>query len=436
MEKKFGIARTLSLIVLVLTTMVSCSLFGPRTGELQGFEIYFSTDASCFKTFSPFRGTASARSKAVHFPNNGALGFTKFWFPLQSTYDILTEQGSLDNGAMTLETQDIEGLSYYKAIDQDNDEPLVLDAASGTPYSPDTDIPYGTTFKGLLIEYVFLEIEMDDYKLRYYTQDSGEFKAGDVLIDLYADSDGWRYLYNKRVFTFDYNYRDHQFPNNTYERIENIRCDIGLFLTDERRPAGMYYENWKYQGGITNETPGYIEDFLRINDSQRLSDYESDSSVNHQDQTLVQIFRPTSDVPMNSGGFIAEKGEDTYLRNVNDGHRPSGKPTLIVNYGPNTTLENPYTVETFPEDANMAKMYKLELIYSLGSPDHGSDGLSIQVPVDEWNEADTPTQAWIELEAFQNFLNIGPSCGGIGARFGWLDFNDEWQGEFSPDAGT
>jgi hypothetical protein len=433
--------KTILLYMMLGVTFVSCSLFGPKTGDLEGFEIYFSTNPDKLKTIATGREIFSPEAKVVYFPKNGALGVTKFWFPLPETYDTLKVKGTFDNGSVPLKAGDLTGLNYYKAIDRSDDNPLLLDAASALPYSPEIDLPYGALYKGLIIEYVFLQIEMDDYKLRYYTRDSNQdskgYKAGDVLIDLKNDNAGWKYLYNKRVFTFDYNYKDYQVVNNTYERIKNIGCDIGLYLADERRPTGMYYENWKYQGGQTNETANYIEDFLRKNDSSRLADYESDSNAIYTNQTLVQIFRPNPDVPMDSssGSFIAEKGEDTYLRNSGNSHGPLADPTLIVNYSPNSTLDQPYTIETFPEDENEAKMYKLELVYSLGNSDHGTDGLSIQVPVDGWNEANTPSPAWSELSAFDKFLGIGPSCGGIGARFGWLDFNDDWQGEFSPDAG-
>ncbi|MDX9827981.1 MAG: hypothetical protein RBT73_09580 [Spirochaetia bacterium] len=433
----------LMLFAVIGLAICSCSHYGPKTGDLEGFEIYFSTNPDNIKAIASGRDVSSAQAKGTYYPRNGALGFTKFWFPGLETYNALKTKGSFANGVVPLQATDLAGLSFYKAIDRSNDNPLILDAASGVPYSPEIDLPYGALYKGLVIEYVFLQIEMDDYRLRYYTQDSNQdnkgYKPGDVLIDLKSDNEGWKYLYNKRVFTFDYNYKDHQFPSHTYERIENCECEIGLFLSAERRPAAIYYENWKYQGGITGETPSYIEDYLRKNDLARLNTYESDSTKLYEDQTLVQIFRPNPDVPIDGSGgsFTAEKGEDTYLRNkaLGTGHGPSGNPTLIVNYGPNATLDKPYTIETFADDANEAKLYKLELVYSLGNSDHGTDGLTIQVPVDGWDDTDTPSPAWGELSAFNKFLSIGPSCGGIGARFGWLDFNDEWQGEFSAGAG-
>jgi hypothetical protein len=103
----------------------------------------------------------------------------------------------------SIEAEDLSGLVFYKAIEKSNEKPLVLDAASGEPYKPEIDLPYGALYKGLVIEYVFLQIEMDDYKLRYYHQDSGKYKAGDILIDLNNDNKDWQYIYNKRVLTFD-----------------------------------------------------------------------------------------------------------------------------------------------------------------------------------------------------------------------------------------
>jgi hypothetical protein len=425
---------TLLCIVLPVLAFFSCSLFGPKTGNLEGFEIYFSTNPSNLKALPSGRALSSAAAKATYFPKSGALGITKFWFPIAATYDTIKTKGTFSDGIIPLTAADLVG-SYYKAIDRSPDNPLVLDSVSGDPYIPDLDLPYGVTYKGIIIEYAFLQVEMDDYRLRYYTQDSNQdnkgYKAGDVLIDLKSDSQGWKYLYNKRVLTFDFDMKNHQNPINNYERIINIGADLRLYLADERRPAGFHYENWKYEGQKT-ENSKYIYEFLGKFDNQRLLDYESDANAIHQDQTLVQIFRPTPDA---SDSSEAEKGDDTYLSNTGNSKGPSGTPTLIVNYGPQSSLDDPCTIETFPEDANEAKMYKMELVYSLGNSDHGTDGLTIQVPVDGWDEANTPSEAWSELSAFRNMLSVGPSCGGIGARFGWLDFNGDWQGEFSPDAG-
>ena len=435
--------KTTLLCMVLGLAFVSCSLFGPKTGDLEGFEIYFSTDPANMKTIGNSRSAQFASTKdVVHFPKNGALGFTKFWFPYEDAYDVLKGKGTLIEGIMPLEAGHLAGLSFYKAIDRSKDDPLILDAASGTPYVPDIDLPYGMTYKGYIIEYAFLQIEMEDYKLRYYTQDSNKdnkgYKAGDVLIDLNSDDKSWQFIYNKRVLTFDYNCKDHQSPQNNYERIENIGCDLRILLTDQRLPAGMYYENWKYQGVQWDNNAKYIYDFLGKNDDTRLTEYNSDLSKIYEDQKLTQIFRITPDVPTDSGGssFEAEMGEDTYSRTADNGHGPSRKPTLIIGYGNSINIEAPYMLETFPEDANEAKKYKLELVYSLGNSDHGTDGLHIGVPVDGWNEANTPSASWSELEAFRNYLSIGPTCGGIGARFGWLDFEDVWQGDFSAEAGS
>jgi hypothetical protein len=423
------------LLVFLGLVIFSCSLFSPKTGDREGFEIYFSTNPDNIKSITSTRDVSLVQPRETYYPKNGALGFARFWFPTSETYNVLKTKGTLENGIIPLKAEDLSGLVFYKAIEKSNEKPLVLDAASGEPYKPEIDLPYGALYKGLVIEYVFLQIEMDDYKLRYYHQDSGKYKAGDILIDLNNDNKDWQYIYNKRVLTFDF-----KNPQDKSECIENIRSDIRLYLTDQRKPTGMYYENWKYEGDKTKNA-SYIYDFLYKLDKNRLDNYATNPKDKYENETLVQLFRLSPDVPMGGSGntFEAAMGEDTYLRNAGNGQDFGGNPMLIVNYGPGATLDKPYTIETFPEDANEAKMYKLELVYSLGNSDHGTDGLTIQVPVDGWNDADTPLPAWNDLENFGNefgkMLNIRPSCGGIGARFGWLDFNGDWQGEFSSSAG-
>lgn len=192
------------LLVFLGLVIFSCSLFSPKTGDREGFEIYFSTNPDNIKSITSTRDVSLVQPRETYYPKNGALGFARFWFPTSETYNVLKTKGTLENGIIPLKAEDLSGLVFYKAIEKSNEKPLVLDAASGEPYKPEIDLPYGALYKGLVIEYVFLQIEMDDYKLRYYHQDSGKYKAGDILIDLNNDNKDWQYIYNKRVLTFDF----------------------------------------------------------------------------------------------------------------------------------------------------------------------------------------------------------------------------------------
>ncbi|MDX9826787.1 MAG: hypothetical protein RBT73_03485, partial [Spirochaetia bacterium] len=61
----------LMLFAVIGLAICSCSLFGPKTGDLEGFEIYFSTNPDNIKAIASGRDVSSAQAKGTYYPRNG-----------------------------------------------------------------------------------------------------------------------------------------------------------------------------------------------------------------------------------------------------------------------------------------------------------------------------------------------------------------------------
>ena len=106
---------------------------------------------------------------------------------------------------------------------------------------------------------------------------------------------------------------------------------------------------------------------------------------------------------------------------------------LLAGYD-DDAYDNPKVIEIFTEDENEAKMYKIEISFAKDNPDAFACGLGID-SLPNALEADSTWSQIVSHVAAKNFVSLSPITGGKEIAFGWLDFNDEWQGEFSPDAG-
>lgn len=441
--KKYYVA----FVIFLSLAVISCSLFGPEFGTLsdKGLEIYFSFNTAGSKTLNsdkqPALKALQSRSETIRtIPASGSIGFTKIWFPTPGTFDTLVrdnnQENGLESGLINL-TSDISGLEFYKALDRDVNNPYTLSSGDGVPLVPNVPFGYNQEFNGIVVETVFIQVDMeegnnpDDYfKIRWYHQDSAQYKAGDVLIQLEGESD-WQFLFVKREITFDYIYVGHENPINTYERIQNVSLAYSVFRTTERNPSDTYYENGKWDR--TDLQSDYVETFLKNVLPGTLTTYEK-NKLNVEDITLVQLFNIGGDVPNDRNVDLAPGEKPTTMPHDSPGF--TDKPALIVGYGVQADIDNPYTIETFPEDANEAELYKIELGYEIGNKGDSNNGFGIGLPYGAKDGSDVPDAKWTEIENLDQMVILGCTTGGVEVKFGWKDFNGVWQGEFAANAGT
>jgi len=131
---------------------------------------------------------------------------------------------------------------YFKAID----DVTIIDATENPARSCDVFPSHSTTYKGVLIEYSYFELDVGDYSIRYYTQNyDDDYLRKDVSIKKFENSENsWNnnYAYWAETITYDYvhntNLRgsDIDFTEHLYTIIDKT---YELVVAD-KRPEGGY----------------------------------------------------------------------------------------------------------------------------------------------------------------------------------------------------
>ena len=428
----------LLILAAVLIAMASCGWF-TKTGPLEGMEIHIEDGL----------GTRSRGGTNHAVPDGVEIAFTKIWFPAPAAFTALKAANPNNSGGQIFvnHTSDFSG-EFYKALDRGVNDPYVFNTATSGPFTPSTSPPYGAVYHGVLLETVYFQMDMPTYSIRWYQKDSGAYKAQDVLV---KTDGGWKFAYLERTTEFDFSYNpDIPEPDPKHNVSGEAVTGLKLITQDTRLSADQYYESWLNASCTKSDNyvnmalqayphPNYYNpdaNDILLNYYKNKAEEEgilSGADYTLTNQTLVQYFRLTKDVPNNAGG-------DHYNIGVNqdDGYwKDEGgllmKAELIAGYGPDA-YDNPKVIETFTEAENEAKMYKIEISFATDSPDAFACGLGIDTLPDPLDADSTWTQI-VSHAAAKNFVSLSPITGGKEIAFGWLDFNDVWQGEFSAGAG-
>ncbi|MBN1649436.1 MAG: hypothetical protein JW874_15465 [Spirochaetales bacterium] len=434
----------LLILAAALLVMGSCDV-APKTGPLEGMEIYLDDgldngSQSGSNRVAPNKGintTQKYKSKDTDYavPDGVEIALTKIWFPTPETFETLKASNpDHDMGQIFVNvTTDFSGLEFYKALDRDSDNPYVFNTAASEPFTPDTNPPYGAVYNGVLLETVYFQMDMPTYSIRWYSKDSGAYLAQDVLVN---DGSGWKFAYLKRTIEFD-------FINSSIEtnKVQNQSVTgIELVTQADRLSAGQYFENW-YMNDANTIDREYVWRALGIynypSQSYSLRYYyqnlHNPPGGDFTDLTLDQYFRVTRDVPNNSNPTYDHIGESLATGYWNENGGLLIKAELIAGYDPDA-YDNPKVIEIFTEEENEAKLYKIEISFASNNPDAFACGLGIDSLPDSL-DGDSTWPEIVSHVAAENLVSLSPITGGKEIAFGWLDFNDMWQGEFSEEAG-
>ena len=405
-------------LILILSALFALSGCGQQTGPMEGVEIHVAnTD-----------GTAARDLYAD--PVNIKIAFTKLWFPTDTAFaQLKSSNTNYESGVIYINnTTDFTGLDFYKALTSDAASPYVFDSSTGTPFEP-TEFPgYNRTFHGVMMETAYFEMEMSDYSIRWYTQDSGSYKARDVLIN---DGSGWKFAFIRRVIEFD-------FTNSSANtnKVENaFITGVTLITRDSRDVSGEYFENWYMNGSQTIDN-GYVWSALGVykdNSGNTLQQNYIGIGTDLTNETLTQYFRITRDVPNDSNPTNAYIGQDLADGYWSDTGALPPCPELLAGTT-DGSYDNPKVIYTFPESENEAKRYKIAVYYHFERNSEGVGGLGIASNNNTLSAASTWAQLVSYVSTNDDFISLCPVTGGKETRFGWLDFDDTWQGEFSVDA--
>lgn len=374
--------RSFTLVVLVCTVilcMVGCDK--ANYGSLKGMQIFVTNGKGDVSVQRSTHNTSRSDGGGVQWePGNIKIGINKVWFPVHDTYFALANNSTLLKDRSQLPTT-----GFFKAIDQY----IEVDASTASPMRIEVLPEYGMTYYGMLADVVFYEFEMEDFSLRWYGQDYGNYKARDVLIKKPGETT-WKYPYFHRA------------SDGT----------LTFVILDTRQPTkSTLYLNDNVDGGPNTE--------------------------------------------------------DCYISIVDDGlgDGPSGIPDRFEPYlypllipGGGKDISDPNLIEIFSRDKNEAQYYLLQIDLGMKCDpvNHPSNGLGIE-PMITTNLSGVQSLRYAQWMGIINenlntsstlsdpnnkytdgkpiYTSVVPVGAGIDMRFGWMDFDNQLQGGFSPNAG-
>jgi hypothetical protein len=400
--KKNTIVILIGVLFLILL-LIGC---GPRTGDLEGMLIYVTRSPSeitrslvsdqATRMDGTSRYFPPDQSADYYQPKDITIGFSKVWFPERSTYDQIVAEETNEIGhdgdcIIIRDRTTIPAEGYFKPVDGFS----IVTASTSQPYSPSTLPEYGMDYYGLLIDIVYYEYEMEDFSIRWYVQDHDVYKEKDVVLKGPGTADVWKFPYYHRTSAGVLSFV-----------IEDERKDVlsGIYLNSE-------------VGGGLNTAEGYF--------------------------------------------CITTDGEQDGPDGIQDAWESFIHPRLIAGYATASNpdpLTNPNTINIFPEAENEAQYYLFQIClntssnFSIGRYNGFSMGPGIKPDQTEndsltYNEFTTIINENLDTESIvsdpldkfpddeQIYTFVGPVGSGIETRFGWIDFENNPQGEFSPGAG-
>lgn len=365
------------ILCMVVLCMVGCDK--ANYGSLKGMQI-FITDGNDDVAVRSTSRDASSSEVLIYRPDNLKIGIHKVWLPDHDTYFALANDPTSLRDRTQLPTS-----GFFKPINQYTE----VDASAITPIRIDVSPEYGMTYYGLLVDVVFYEFQMADFSLRWYGQDYGSYKARDVLIKKPGET-VWKYPYFHRT------------SNGT----------LTFVIEDSRKETKNSY---------------YLDDYV-------------DGQANTEDCYISIVYDGLGDGPAGRP----------------DQFEPYLYPLLLA--GDGNSAQDPILLDIFPRDKNEAQYYlmQIDLGMKCDPANNKNNGLGIE-PMLQTGQGGVYS---LDFAGFMHIINenldpastvsdpnnkfpdgkpiytsIVPVGAGIDTRFGWMDFDNQLQGGFSPGAG-
>jgi len=238
--------------IVLLFLLSSCFNNTEFEGVSYRFQRAEQDHSSFFKCISSNQSSDS--DDLYHFAPLGAtVACNKIIFPSIDDAQIL-----LDELEATTETDELvvpDSLlnallpNAIVAYNESTENPKILDLdSSQVSYLDTLDIALGDLFWGMILQTVYMEFEMEDFKIRHYKNDYGDFFAQDVVIKRNGENN-WKYLYNRYDHSSGYCsllVSDTRKENLFFWRKiapENPRQDTTVHIMYE------FYEDWDNHNG-------------------------------------------------------------------------------------------------------------------------------------------------------------------------------------------
>lgn len=135
-------------------------------------------------------------------PNNAIVACSKILFPSKDDAQKLFDENSgvsQDMQGIVISNEQLQEIlpNAIIAYNELTDNPKVISIDDEQITYLDTlSIGDDERFWGMILQTVYFEFEMEDFKIRWYCNNSGTYKAKDVIVKRESDTE-WKFIYNK-----------------------------------------------------------------------------------------------------------------------------------------------------------------------------------------------------------------------------------------------
>lgn len=187
-----------------------------------------TTKATVFRNEN--KGTRSSEEANVNYigPQKVSVALSRIVFPSQAqAQSLFDNMSNYDEqvGAFLISPAQYEAIlpTALVAYNESTHNPLVITLDNEQIMHLDSlQIGSDERFWGMIHEHVYTEYEMEDFKIRWYANDCGEFKAKDAIIQKKGEV-GWKFIYQCLSLELDGDNRTERYSIKTFDtRQENI----------------------------------------------------------------------------------------------------------------------------------------------------------------------------------------------------------------------
>ena len=187
--KKAILLITISLLTLSIT---HCE----KDHDFEGFSYQITSRGASISKRVSLNKTTDGDSNYIT-PTNVDLAFSKIIFPsiedaknivdanpnIRDQYPVASIDNYLENGIV--------------AINQSTNDPFLVSLGNTGILTVDSiDLGLEDKYFGAIMQFVYYQFMMEDFSIRWYVNDSGPYKAMDVLIKQ-ESNDQWKYAYQR-----------------------------------------------------------------------------------------------------------------------------------------------------------------------------------------------------------------------------------------------
>jgi len=194
------------LSILILLALTACE----KTATFQGVKYQFKRGGSqSTAKFRPTSDPLAVLSKISNGtanyigPDEAIVALSKVIFPSKADAQAIMTNATTEQLTgyqfvpITQEQYEEYSANAIVAYDESTDNPLVVTLDNPTMITLDTsDIADDDRFWGMISQIVYYEFKLEDFRIRWYCNNSGNYRDKDVIIKKDGEAN-WKFIYDK-----------------------------------------------------------------------------------------------------------------------------------------------------------------------------------------------------------------------------------------------